>query len=161
MLKNNNKIAWVEKEEVHKIAPELPTEYTFAEIEAGICVKGYYDALEEHFLEQNFELTDGSLDFVSKKEHGNTVTLRYECMILVLTKRHTYHLTKIGMFYKWINRSSMNDLDKLAFALNYFDKTKVDVDGRPIEDCVKAREYLKEYVDKMRMAGVKNLRQLL
>jgi hypothetical protein len=161
MLKNNNKIAWVEKDEVHKIAPKLKFEYTAEGIKEGIVIKGYYDALEEHLLEQNFELTDGSLELVSAKERGAVMTLRYGCMVIILTKRNNYHVSKIGMFYKWINRSAMNDLDKLSFALNYFDKTKFDATGKPVEECVKAREYIKEYVDKMRIAGVKNLRQLL
>jgi len=54
----------------------------------------------------------------------------------------------------------MDDLSKLSFSLNHLRPTK-DVNGRAEEDSVKALQYLKEYVDKMRVLGVKNLRQLL
>ena len=148
MKDTKGKIAWIYKHELEKIAPELGLEYT--------TPHRWYDAIEEYFHEQGFVLPDGDIKHIKSFSHGQLTYHKYNVIIMV---EHDKLINKIGMVYLGIN-SKMDDLSKLSFALNHL-RAEKDINGNPNEDSVKSLNYLKEYIDKMRELGVKNIKELL
>lgn len=147
------KVNWIPVEEIKKIAPDLDTS-DFKDIEP------YYDAIEEHMLEQGFVLWDDPIEFESEVTVGGYHELRYNCAVVKGTRRSDKFIIKeVGVAYQHIKTTPVTDLDKLSYALNHL--TAYTVHGVPDKSSVEAQKYLKEYIAKMRELGVKNLKQLL
>ena len=148
------KLVHVTRKELKRIAPELPID-DFSDIGE------WYDALEEHLLEQGFILSDDEIDFIKEWSSNGSYYFKYNCAVVKTRKRNDkFSITEISIQYFGIKNSIMNDLDKLVYSLNNLSTFK-DGNGNDQEDSVTAKKYLKEYIEKMKYVGVKNIKQLL
>lgn len=137
------KIATFTAKDIHVIAPDLDTR-NFTDISP------YYDACEEVLLDDGFELWDDDIVFNKEILINGVYEKRYNIAVVRGIKRkERFILQEIGISYKHIHDSKMNDLEKLIRALNSF---------RPqSETDAEARKLLDEVIEKMRRAKKKNV----
>ena len=149
MIKGKLRINWFSADELRNLDDSLPvSDFTILE--------PFYDVCEETMEEEGFVLWDDDIEFVEEIVSNGFHEMRYNCAVVRGTKRKNKFIIKeLGIAYYYIKNSIMDDISKLAYAYDHLSVFKAG--GKPEEDSLKAKKYLKDIIEKMKSGKKKNI----